>query len=93
MRIRYSGQFKKDFGAVEKLIKNKKEFRGELRKFITALQFEKKPKGYIINELLAKGSNWYDCYIYKDIILIYRKDEVCLTLHRIGQFKELYKLM
>jgi len=91
LRIYYAGQFKKDFQKIENTIKNKKEFRVELRRFITALQFEKIPSGYTINELLAKGSNWYDCYVYKDIILIYRIDQVCLTLQRIGRIKDLYR--
>jgi mRNA-degrading endonuclease YafQ of YafQ-DinJ toxin-antitoxin module len=84
-------QFKKDFQKIESALKNKKEFRRELRKFITAPQFEKIPSGYAINELLAKGSHWYDCYIYQDIILIYRIDSTSLTLQKIGRIRDLYK--
>ncbi len=91
MRIFYASQFKKDFPKTETTLKNKKEFRRELRKFITALQFGKIPSAYAINELLAKGSHWYDCYIYQDIILVYRIDSTCLTLQRIGKAKDLYK--
>jgi len=91
LRIFYASQFKKDFKKLENSIKNKKELRIELRKLITALQFNKIPPGYTTNELLAKGSHWYDCYVYSDVILMYRIDSTSLTLQRIGKIKDFYK--
>ena len=79
--MRIAGQFKK----------NKKEFRAQLKKFNNILEVEKKPSGYIINKLLSKGSNWYDCYVYEEVIIIYRKEGDYLVLQRLGRAGDLYK--
>jgi addiction module RelE/StbE family toxin len=89
LRIFYASQFKKDFKRTENRLKNKKEFRAELKKIITALQSGKIPTGYVVNKLMAKGSDWFDCYVRRDIVLIYRIHNNCLILSRIGTFTEL----
>jgi addiction module RelE/StbE family toxin len=89
LRIFYASQFKKDFKRTENRLKNKKEFKNELKKIITTLQAGKIPAGYVINKLLAKGSDWFDCYVQRDIVLIYQIHDNCLILSRIGTFTEL----
>ncbi|OHB58402.1 MAG: hypothetical protein A2173_08805 [Planctomycetes bacterium RBG_13_44_8b] len=91
MRIFYAGQFKKDFKVIDDRLKSSKEFVSELRKVITALQSKKEPFGHTINKLLAKGTTYFDCYIYEDILIIYRIHNDCLVLLRIGKASQLYK--
>jgi mRNA interferase YafQ len=46
---------------------------------------------YVVNTLLARGTGWYDCYVYDDIIMIYKVEGQYVKLIRLGTPKELEK--
>ena len=92
MKIFWAGQFKKDYKRVVKNLENSEKFRTELKKVIVALEAGKKLSApYAINKLSAKGIGWYDCYIYQDIVMIYRTDSDRVIFSRLGKCSELYK--
>ena len=82
----------KDYEQIESRLKNPRPFRKSLFKVISTLQQgDNLPEKYVVNPLIARGQGWYDCYVYDDIILIYKIEGQYVKLSRLGTPKELEK--
>lgn len=46
---------------------------------------------YVVNRIPAQGEGWYDCYVFDDIILIYKIEGQYVKLSRLVTPKELEK--
>ena len=92
MKIYWKEQFKEDYQRVESKLKNPIPFRKALSRAISVLQQEKDlSKKYTVNRLPAQGQGWYDCYVFEDIIMIYKIQGQYIKLSRLGTPRELEK--
>ena len=92
MRIHWSDRFKEGFKRTESSVKDPKSFRKVLYKAISILQKrEDLSKTFPVNKLAARGKGWFDCYVYEEIVMIYKIEGQYVTLSRIGTCKELYE--
>ena len=93
MKIFWAGQFKKDYRQVVKNLKKPDQFIKKLREVIAILACGKElSASYAANRLNAKGIGWYDCYVYRDIVMIYRITGERVIFSRLGKCSELYKV-
>ena len=44
-----------------------------------------------MNQIPSKGRGWYDCYVYDDIVMIYKIEGQYVRLSRLGTPRELEK--
>lgn len=49
------------------------------------------PEEYVVNRIPDKGLGWYDCYVYADIIMIFKIEGQYVKLSRLGFPKDLEK--
>lgn len=73
MKIVWKEQVKEDLKQLEKHLKNTKPLRKAIHTAISHIQ-----KGGDLSEILPvnritkSGVGWFDCYLYKDIVMIYK---------------------
>ncbi len=92
MKIKARRPFKEDYKRIESRLKNPRPLRKALANAISMLQQGNDlSKKYVVNALLTHGQGWYDCYIYDDIIMIYKIEGQYVKLTRLGTPKELEK--
>ena len=92
MKIKARRRFKEDYERTESRLKNPIPFRKALSKAILILQQEKDLSDkYTVNRIPAQGQGWYDCYVFEDIIMIYKIQGQYVKLSRLGIPKELEK--
>lgn len=88
LKIEYSTQFKKDF---KKIIKLSITDIAETGYVIKLLQLEKNlPEKYVDHALSGNWSNYRDCHIKPDLVLIYKVESDSLKLARIGSHSEVF---
>jgi mRNA-degrading endonuclease YafQ of YafQ-DinJ toxin-antitoxin module len=92
LRIHWSDRFKEGFKRTESRIKDSKSFRKALYKAISTLQQGNDLSiTFPVNKLAARGEGWFDCYVYEEIVIIYKIWGQYVTLSRIGTCEELYE--
>jgi mRNA interferase YafQ len=88
LTLQYSTQFKKDFKKVRKL---SIEDLNDIFKVISTLQKEEildiKFKDH---DLIGNYKGFRECHIKPDFLLIYKRDNIALSLARIGSHSELF---
>ena len=92
MKIKLKEQFKEDFRKTRKLIKDKRSFDHFFcRTFFLLQNNQDLSLEFASNKLMARGEGWYDCYIYEDIVMLYKIQGQYVKLSRIGTCENLYK--
>ncbi len=92
MRIHWKDEFKKDYKQLEKRLKQSPQIRKALFQAVSILhQGKDLSKKYAVNSIPAQGSGWYDCYVYDDIVMIYKIEGQYVKLSRLGTPKYLEK--
>ncbi len=87
MKIIQPTSFKKDV----KLQKKRGKDLGKLKEIIELLiSGAELPERYVDHTLFGNWKGWRDCHVQPDWILIYKLDEVSLTLGRIGSHSDLF---
>ncbi len=87
--LEYSNQFKKDF---KKIIKLPIPDVIEIGHVIKHLQSGKTlPPKYVDHALSGNWSNYRDCHVKPDLVLIYKIEQSTLKLARIGSHSELFR--
>ncbi len=92
MKIKARRRFKEDYARVESRLKKPAAFRKAVFQAVSSLQ-----KGndltekYTVNRLINMGEGWYGCYVFDDIIMIYKIQGQYVKLSRLGTPKELGK--
>lgn len=88
-KLEYSTLFKKDF---KKIVKLAIPDVVEVGHVITTLQQGKTlPKKYVDHALTGNWSNFRDCHVKPDLVLIYKVENSILKLARIGTHSELFR--
>ena len=88
-KLEYSTQFKKDF---KKIIKLAIPDVIEVGHIITTLQQGKTlTEKYVDHALTGNWSNYRDCHVKPDLVLIYKIESETLKLARIGSHSELFR--
>ncbi|CAA0122968.1 mRNA interferase toxin YafQ [BD1-7 clade bacterium] len=89
LELEYSSQFKKDFKKIAKLPIPDVVEAGHV---IKQLQLEESlPEKYVDHALSGNWSNYRDCHVKPDLVLIYKVEDGCLKLARIGTHSELFR--
>jgi mRNA interferase YafQ len=90
MPIRYTNRLKRDYKR-EKTGLHGKKLHAMLEQFISALRENKPlPQRYFDHSLSGEWSDYRDCHLKPDLVLIYRKlDDGALELVRMGPHSEL----
>jgi addiction module RelE/StbE family toxin len=89
LRLKFHGDFKKDYLKVKSMVADPAGLDKNL-KAVTRILLAKDqlPAAYVTNRIIADGTGWFECFIYKDkkhnIIIQYKIEEDCLILARIG---------
>ncbi len=92
MKIRLKEQFKKDFKRVQCHVKDPQSFVKSFCRAVYLLERGKDlSKEFAFNRLIAKGEGWHDCYVFEDIVMIYKVQGQYVRLSRIGTCEELYE--
>lgn len=92
MKIKAGRPFKADYERIESRLKNPRPFRKAFAKALSILQQGNSlAEEYVVNPLVAQGQGWYDCYIYENIIMIYKVEGNYVKLSRLGTPKDLEK--
>ena len=92
MRIKARRRFKEDYERIEASLKNPSPFRKAFFRAVSMLQQEQDLSSkFVVNRIPAEGKEWYDCYVYDDIIMIYKIQGQYVKLSRLGTPKELEK--
>jgi mRNA-degrading endonuclease YafQ of YafQ-DinJ toxin-antitoxin module len=92
LKIHWSDRFTEGFKRTESSIKDPKSFRKALYKAISILQQGKDlSRTFPVNKLAACGEGWFDCYVYEEIVIIFKIRGQYVTLSRIGTCEELYE--
>ena len=88
--VRYTGRFRRDYKR-EKAGRHNRYLDAELLKIVNMLsKGERLPQRCFDHPLSGEWSDYRDCHIRPDLILIYRKpDETSLELVRLGSHSEL----
>jgi mRNA interferase YafQ len=88
--VKYTGRFRRDYRR-EKLGRHRRHIDAELLEAVTMLaNDESLPKRYFDHALSGEWSDYRDCHIRPDLVLIYRKsDSETLELVRLGSHSEL----
>lgn len=85
MRIVWKEQFREDIKHLEKRLKDPKPFRNAFKKAMAALQTGRDLSDiFVVNKLPSSGPGWYDCYLYGEIVMIYRVYGQCVFLLAVG---------
>lgn len=88
LEITYSSQFKKDFKKIRKLSFSDLKIIFEV---ISTLEQEGSLDAkYKDHELIGNWSNFRECHIKPDLLLIYKKNVTELQLARIGTHSDLF---
>jgi mRNA interferase YafQ len=88
-KLEYSTQFKKDF---KKIIKLAISDVIEVGHIITTLQQGKiSAEKFVDHALTGNWSNYRDCHVKPDLVLIYKIENKTLKLARIGTHSELFR--
>ncbi len=95
MRIVWKEQFKEKFNRLERRLKDPKPLRKALNKAIFVLQTGKNLSDYFpVNKVTSAGPGWYDCYLYEDIVMVYKIQGQRIVLATIGFSSEIaYEIM
>lgn len=92
MRLFITDTFADDYKQLEKKLKSPLKVRNAFYKAIHLLQTGKNlSSAYTVNQLKTQGEGWFDCYIYEDIVMIYKIQGQSVKLTRIGFTKDLFK--
>ena len=90
MRIVWKEQFKEKFNRLERQLKDPKPLRKALNKAIFALQTGKNLADYFtVNRVTSAGPGWYDCYLYEDVVIVYKIQGQRIVLATIGFPKDI----
>ena len=90
MIITWKEQFKDKFNRLENRLKDPKPLRKSLSRAVFALQTGKNlADSFTVNRIIAAGPGWYDCYLYEDIVLVYKIQGQRVLLATIGFSKEI----
>lgn len=95
-KLEYSTQFKKDFKKIVKLAISDVVEVGHvittlLHYYITTLQQgQTLAEKYVDHGLSGNWSNYRDCHVKPDLVLIYKIENDILKLARIGSHSELF---
>jgi len=85
MRIVWKEQFKVQFNRLEKQHKDPKPLRKSLSKAISVLQTgHNLSDHFTVNRVPSAGPGWYDCYLYEDIVMVYKLQGQRVILATIG---------
>ena len=88
-KLEYSTQFKKDFKKITKLAIPDVIEVGHI---ITTLQQGKTlVEKYVDHALTGNWSNFRDCHVKPDLVIIYKIESETLKLARIGSHSELFR--
>jgi addiction module RelE/StbE family toxin len=95
VRIVWKEQFKEKFNRLERRLKDPKPLRKALNKAIFVLQTGKNLSDYFpVNKVTSAGPGWYDCYLYEDIVMVYKIQGQRIVLATIGFSSEIaYEIM
>ena len=92
MRIRWRDQFKEDIERIQTRLKKPIPFKKAFRKAIRMLEEGKDITGqFHAHRLNNEGEGWYYCYIYEDIVMIYKIQGQYVKLSRIEAAGKLKK--
>ncbi|MBC8379351.1 MAG: type II toxin-antitoxin system mRNA interferase toxin, RelE/StbE family [Planctomycetes bacterium] len=92
MKIRWKERFKEDYKELEKRLKKPIPFRKALFRAVSILEKgDDLSEKYTVNRIPAQGPGWYDCYVFEDIIMIYKIQGRYVKLSRLGTPKKLQK--
>ena len=87
--LKLSSRFKSDY----KKLKNNKRFIQEFERVIELLEnWERLEKKYYDHNLEGKLSNFRECHIFPDILIVYKISEkgLILQLLRVGSHSEIF---
>ena len=94
MKIKARRRFKEDYTRIEARFKKPAEFRKAFFRAVSMIRQGKDLQAeYTVNRITDKGTGWYDCYIYADIVMIYKIEGQYIKLSRLGTPKDLEKEM
>lgn len=93
MIIKARRQFKEDYQKLIESRENTAAFRKAFNKAIFLLETDHQDfsKTFTVNRLVKRGEGWFDCYVYDDIIMIYKIEGQYIKLSRLGTPQELEK--
>jgi addiction module RelE/StbE family toxin len=92
LKIHWKDEFKEDYTRLETQLKRSVPLRKALFRAISMLQQGKElSEHYAVNRIPAQGMGWYDCYVYDNIIMIYKIEGQYVKLSRLGTPEELEK--
>lgn len=92
MRIRWKDQFTEDIERIQARLRNPGPFKKAFRKAIRMLEEGKDITGpFHGHRLMNEGEGWYYCYIYDDIVMIYKVQGHYVRLSRIEAAGKLEK--
>lgn len=90
MRVYSKELFEKNFRRLCTRGNDPVSFRKAVRKAVSMLQSNKDlSKAFVVNRLGALGTGFYDCYVYSDVIMIYRITGQSIWLINIGTAEDL----
>ena len=88
LQIIYLNQFEKEV----KIIKNRKKNTAKLKTLIMLLISEERlPRKYRNHKLKGEYTNYWECHIEPDWLLIYKKTKTEIILVRTGTHSDLFK--
>lgn len=92
MRIRARRQFEEDIERIQARLRKPDSFKKAFCKAIRMLEEGKDITGQFNgHRLINEGEGWFCCFIFEDIIMIYKVQGQYVRLSRIGTPKELEK--
>lgn len=90
MRVVWKEQFREKFNRLEKRLKDPRPFRKAFAKAVSTLQEGNNLADMLpVNRITAAGPGWYDCYLYKDIVMVYKIQGQRVILATVGFSKEI----
>ncbi len=90
MKIIWKEEIGKDLERLDKRLKNTQLLRKAINKAVSCLQKgEDLSEIYPVNRITAYGTGWFDCYVYKDIVMVYKVRGQRVMLISIGTPKDL----
>lgn len=92
MKIRWKDQFKEDIERIQERLKKPDPFKKAFCQAIRMLEAGKDlTEQFNAHRLVSEGEGWFCCFVFEEIIMIYKIQGQYVKLSRLGTPKELEK--